>query len=477
MMRRVLLATGAAALSIGLALPVAQAVAPDNDHKLAFWNPVQYDEQGRANPKPATANNNATVWSTDEIVTAKADFTDGVKKWEVRLVPVGGGTPSTCREEIAPQNNSYPNLVYMSCPWDTTRAADRTLDGRTPYDDVDNQNFQRNWKVADRGPSVNGRYTIEVTVWNAGRPAGLITTAIPGDQPFTLFQDPNANPPWRQVWVANGVVDPTGVNTGFDAASNRIRVNWVPNPEPDVHYLVQEKIGDGTWSAGVEVPGNATHYERAVEQPGSYRYQVQAIRPAPTADNSTALKRSRWVATEAVDIAQVTPPTTAGPNAADGTPDGDPGVFIPGDTSSTTRPGGSRGSRPGPSSSRSGPTAGFRPSGGSVGRPTGTTTGEPGEAEGEGPDGGFSATLPYDQRGQDFADAEEGDEEAAPQTLAGGVVPKPRDTRQLMIFMAISLTLFVFAMQLTVLVRKSKPVAVGADQAYQDDFDDWLGGF
>ena len=56
-------------------------------------------------------------------------------------------------------------------------------------------------------------------------------------------------------------------------------------------------------------------------------------------------------------------------------------------------------------------------------------------------------------------------------------MPKPRDTRQLMIFMAISLMLFVFAMQLTVLVRKSKPVMAGANEHYQDDFDDWLGGF
>ena len=57
-------------------------------------------------------------------------------------------------------------------------------------------------------------------------------------------------------------------------------------------------------------------------------------------------------------------------------------------------------------------------------------------------------------------------------------MPKPRDTRQLLIFMAISLTLFVFAMQLTVLVRRSKPALAGAaPEQYHDDFDDWLGGF
>jgi hypothetical protein len=44
--------------------------------------------------------------------------------------------------------------------------------------------------------------------------------------------------------------------------------------------------------------------------------------------------------------------------------------------------------------------------------------------------------------------------------------------------MAISLTLFVFAMQLTVLVRRSRPaLASAAPEHYHDDFDDWLGGF
>ena len=85
--------------------------------------------------------------------------------------------------------------------------------------------------------------------------------------------------------------------------------------------------------------------------------------------------------------------------------------------------------------------------------------------------------LPYDQPQEGFAEETE-DEEAGP-TLAGGVVPKPRDTRQLLVFMAISLTLFVFAMQLTVLVRRSRPALAGAAPAeqYHDDFDDWLGGF
>jgi len=83
--------------------------------------------------------------------------------------------------------------------------------------------------------------------------------------------------------------------------------------------------------------------------------------------------------------------------------------------------------------------------------------------------------LPYNDPSQQFADSEDGlAEEAGPQTF-GGAVPKPHDTRGLMIYIAISLTLFVVAMQLTWLLRKSRPVAAAGAQQYQDDFDEWLG--
>ncbi len=58
-----------------------------------------------------------------------------------------------------------------------------------------------------------------------------------------------------------------------------------------------------------------------IEQPGQYQYRVGAVRAAPTSDSgngASATKKSEYVATSAVDIAQVTPPTTAGGNGADG---------------------------------------------------------------------------------------------------------------------------------------------------------------
>jgi hypothetical protein len=481
-MRRFPAAAALAAITLSLVVPLASAHNEQYGAHSMAWG---------ASPNPTTANDGAQVYSIDEVVAAKAHFVDGVRSWDVVIRPVNGGQPSSCHEDLATdERGKYPTDVYINCPWDTTRATKHTLPGRTPGDQADDPKFARVWESQDFGPSVNGKYVIEITAVNAAITCGALLTPCGPDEryvsePHPLHQS-NSNPPrWREVWVVNGVAQPNGVNSRFDPATNRISVTWAPNPEPDVSYIVQEKVGDGKWSAGAGVPGNATRYERAIEQPGTYQYRVAAVRPAPTRDGSDAAKKSDFVTAAPIEIAQVTPPTTAGANAADGAPDtggGDPGVFIPGDTPTTTgAPGGTRGSRPpgpGPSSSPgrfSGPApTGFRPSG-SAPRSTGTTAGEYGEAEGEGPDGGFSAVLPYDQPREQFAEDDGLGEEAGPETLAG-VVPKPRDTRQLLIYMAISLTLFVFAMQLTVLVRRSKPTLATAEQ-YQDDFDDWLGGF
>jgi hypothetical protein len=471
-MRRLQAVAGLAALGLSLTVP-AFAHNEQYVHEMAWTS----------DPDPTTANDGAQVFNNDEVVAAKASMVDGVRSWDVVIRPVNGGQPSTCHEELAQQNGRYPQTVYINCPWDTTRATNHTLSGYTSGNDAGNVNFSRVWQSQDLGPSVNGKYTIEITAYNADNPCSLLCSHYPVE-PHPLYQS-NSNPPrWREVWVVNGVAAPASVANSYDPASNRINVTWAPNPEPDVTYLVQEKVGDGKWTAAASVPGNTTRYEKVVEQPGTYQYRVAAVRPAPTRDNGDATKKSDYVAASAVEIAQVAPPTTAGTNGADamGPDGGDPGVILPGDTPATTGPGGSRGSRParpGPTTARggSGPaSSAFRPSG-SAGRSTGTTAGEPGEAEGEGPDGGFSSVLPYAQPQEGFAEDDGLNEEAGP-TLAGGVVPKPRDTRQLLIYMAISLTLFVFAMQLTVLVRRSRPALVGATpETYHDDFDDWLGGF
>ena len=478
-MRRLLAAVGLAALGLTLAVP-ASAHNERYVHELS-WT---------AAPNPSTANDGSQVYSIDELVAAKVYMSDGVKSWDVVITPVNGGQPSTCHEDLVRDDSKrppYPPTVYINCPWDTTRATNHKLPGPTNEADAGNVNFSRVWQSQDLGGSVNGKYRIDITAYNSDVKCGLVTGCVTPQtsEAHPLYQN-NTNPPRsREVWVVNGVAAPAGVANSYDPASSRINVTWAPNPEPDVTYIVQEKVGDGKWSSGASVPGNTTRYERAIDQPGTYQYRVGAVRPAPTSDGSTATKKSDFVAAQAVDVAAIAPPTTAGSNGADAVPDsgGGPGVNIPGDTSTTTGPGGSRGTspaRPGPTSARgvSGPISGIRP--GSAGRPTGTTAGEPGEAEGEGADDGFSTVLPYAEKQPGFAEDDDGlDEEAGP-TLAGGV-PKPRDSRQLLIFMAISLTLFVVAMQLTFLVRRSKPVLAGAgaagSEAYHDDFDDWMGGF
>ena len=474
-MRRLLVSATLAAIGLSLAVPIVASAHADG-HSVKWTQP----------PDPTTASDGSEVWSNDEIVAATADFVDGVSRWEVMIRPPNGGPASTCREDFGTNpDGEYPKQILIHCPWDTTRATEHTM-APTPYDKANGSKVPRVWQSRDLGPAVNGRYTIEIKVWNSGGKYNcgfLLGCKAPlpgGSQEHQLFDDKNPTR-WREVYVVNGVGAPTNVASAFDPNTNRIGVTWAANPETDVSDLVQEKIGDGKWSSGVGAPAN--RYERTLDQPGKYQYRVAAVRPAPTKDNANATKKSEYVAAAAVDVAQITPPSTAGaaPNTADGAPagGGDSGGPAPGDPNSPTpTTAGVRGGTPAKgSTSRPGVTT-ARPAGSSS-RPAGSTANEPGEAEGEGPDEGFSPELPYNTDSGDpkFAEDDGLGEEAGPQTLAGGVVPKPRDTRQLLIFMAGALTLFVFAMQLTILLRKSRPLPVGATatEQYSDDFDEWLG--
>ena len=305
-MRRLLAAAaGLAALGLSLTVPAFAHNEQYSGHELA-WG---------AAPKPSTANDGAQVYSIDEVVAAKVTMTDGVKSWDVVIRPVNGGAPSTCHEDLAWENNGYPQNVYINCPWDTTRATRHMLPGATSAANAGNDTYNRVWDSQDLGPSPNGKYTIEITAYNTDKKCGILTGCQPNpSEAHPLYQSGSNPPRWREVWVVNGAAAPNGVNSTFDPATNRIAVTWAPNPEPDVSYEVQEKVGDGKWSTKATVPGNSTRYERAIEEPGKYQYQVRAFRPAPTKDDGGAVKRSSFVAASAVDIAQVTPPTTAGAN-------------------------------------------------------------------------------------------------------------------------------------------------------------------
>jgi hypothetical protein len=208
---------------------------------------------------------------------------------------------------------------------------------------------------------------------------------------------------------------------------------------------------------------------------------VAARRPAPTSDSgngASATNTSGYVASSVVSIDQVTPPTTAGGSAAaDGQIDhsGDNGVSLPTDPASPTSGPGAAASasakggagglnRPG---ATSGPLA--RPAGTSN-RSTGSTAAGGGEDEGEGPDGGYSATLPFQNPG-DAADGL-GDGDGEVETMGPGFVkvPKPQDARAVLVPMAGALVVFMLAMQLMVWVRRRPPVLA----TVHDDFDDWM---
>ncbi|MCA1846219.1 MAG: hypothetical protein LC792_24105 [Actinobacteria bacterium] len=432
-----------------------------------------------ASPNPTTANDGAQVYSNDEIVAAKAFMVDGVMSWDVAIRPVNGGPPSTCHEDLEKLNNRYPQEVYINCPWDTTRVTNHTLAAPTKGSDADDPRFSRTWQSQDLGPSTNGKYTIEITAKNANNPC-LALCAQYEIQDHPLYQSGSNPARWREVWVVNDVSLPGGVTSSYDQASSRISVSWSPVPEPDVSYVVQEKVGDGKWGGGGTVPGNATRYDRVVDQPGTYQYRVQAVRTAPTSNSgngASATKKSDYAVAAPVEIAQIAPPTTAGANNANGTPDGgDPGVFLPGDTPTTAgAPGSTRTTRPKGTAAagRSGPLfTGAKPAGASN-KPAGAGATAAGEAEGEGPDEGFAPTLPYQGPQDGFTEEDGLGDEGGPQALGGGVVPKPHDTRELMVFMAAALVLFLFAMQVTIFLRRSKPATAASSS--ESDFDDWLG--
>ncbi|HEV7864047.1 MAG TPA: hypothetical protein VGR20_15150, partial [Acidimicrobiia bacterium] len=166
-MRRLLAAACLAALGLSLAAPAAFAHPDTGEHRMA-WG---------ADPNPTTANDGGQVFSNDEVVAASAEFIDGVKSWDVVIRPVSGGQPSTCHEDLAQQNGKFPTKVYMNCAWDTTRATNHTLAGSTAPGDASNPGFARTWLSQDLGPSVNGKYTIEITVYNGGQDynCGILT--------------------------------------------------------------------------------------------------------------------------------------------------------------------------------------------------------------------------------------------------------------------------------------------------------------
>ena len=164
------------------------------------------------------------MYSNDEVVAALIDFDDGVRSWDVVIRPVNGGPPSTCHEDLAQQDTKYPTtgvhqLPVGHDPGDEPHLA--RLDSRC---DAANPNFQRVWQSQDLGPSVNGKYMIEITAYNGGQPfsCGLFTgcQTLPVE-PHSLYQSGSNPARWREVWVVNGVSEPTGVTNSLQSGEQQ----------------------------------------------------------------------------------------------------------------------------------------------------------------------------------------------------------------------------------------------------------------
>ena len=159
MMRRLVAAAGLAALGLTLVVPLAWAHDDPNVHTLAWGaSPESHHGQRR---RPGVFKRRGH--------RGRGRFHDGVKSWDVVIRPVNGGQPSTCHEDLAQKDGQYPPRVYINCPWDTTRAKNHTLPGSTDAERGPAPAVLAGWQSQDLGPSVNGKYTIEITAYNSGQ--------------------------------------------------------------------------------------------------------------------------------------------------------------------------------------------------------------------------------------------------------------------------------------------------------------------
>jgi hypothetical protein len=418
------LATAAALALVGLLF-----AAPALAHDQASVHSVSWVDQDPNN----SPNDGDKLYGID-FVAAKAQFDDDIARWRIEMRPEAGGEPAFCD-----RTGPFDNNLEFRCNWDTTRTGDMT--GLTPD------------QALGGGPiAPNGRYVITVTVWNEGREQGLLSSE--------LVPEAHVLSPSRTVILQNPITAPASVGRSYDSNTGKVTVTWAASPEPDVQkYIIQEKRGSGAWEKIGERPHGATSFERQIADVGTYQYRVAAVRPE--------VAQSGFSETEPLEVAAppAPPPSEAPPEA----PGPEPGVTVlePPTTATTVQAGAIAG--------RSRPPAGGsslfnRPSVNSLPRPSAPRT-TPTTI-----DTGYSSELPYNTAPK-IQDGVLDD----PQELAGGdqprsitkliTVPRPRDPRSLLVPLAGGLTIFVFSMQMTYVVRR-RPALVQMD----DDFGDYWTG-
>jgi hypothetical protein len=427
-MRKISLAVGAALLVVGPVL--AQPAQAQENAAYVTWQ----------SPEDGARLSGETVH-----IKAKAGFYGGVRSWAVEvLAPEDAAYPGYGTVCEGTESRS-PAFVNIDCVWDTTAYPN------------------------DGGQAQNRPYVVRIT--------------IQGNSPSPHAED-------RDVTVSNPVSAPRDVRLGFVESTRQATVRWQPNPEPDiVSYVVQERVGDGPWKNVGQAGGKVTTFTRNLSSPGTYRYQVAALRAAGH-ENETI--QSAWsgpaVEPKQIVVAEPKRPetttTTMPPYSADGSADppppadpGDPtvppapaplssagavndpaappGAPAPDGSTDTSRNGAlvSPIQHGAPGSVRSGGAT----VGGLVAPPSTKPTKPPEEPdEPEGPDTGFSSELPYKQAGESAEDGDGGVGRVLvglPEVIGGD------ETRQVLVPLAGGLLLFVVAMHALYISRRAAPEA------------------
>ena len=174
-------------------------------------------------------------------------------------------------EVLAPEEADYPGYgticersesrspayVNIDCVWDTTAYPN------------------------DGGTAQNRPYVVRISVQGSGRERDVRRRAQRRSPiPTTAASSSPTRCPPRDVHLA------------FVETTKQATIRWAPNPEPDItSYVVQERVGDGPWKNVGQAGGKVTTFTRNLSAPGTYRYQVAALRAA---GSGTDTVQSAW---------------------------------------------------------------------------------------------------------------------------------------------------------------------------------------
>jgi hypothetical protein len=419
-MRKVSLGAAAALLAGSvLMIPVEPALAQEEPAFVQWQSP----EDGARLSGPSVH------------IKAKVGFHGGVRGWAVEVMAPDGEAYPSWGTICEGTESRAPAYVNIDCVWDTTHYPE------------------------DAGPTQNQPYVVRITT-----------------------EGKSSHTDERGVTVSNPVSPPRDVRLGFADNTKQATIRWAPNPEPDiVSYVVQERVGDGPWKSVGQAGGKVTTFTRNLSAPGTYRYQVAALR---SAGSGTDTLQSAWAAPagepKQIVVAEpkrpeastttTQPPVSAAPGGEPGPPagPGDPGDPVP-MTAAAPNPGdpaapGAPAPDGGTDLSRNGamvsPIQSGRPGSVQSGGATsgGATTPKPAKPNKEdqevveGPDTGFSTELPYEQAGESVEDDGDGVGRVLvglPEAIGGD------ETRQLLVPLAAGLLLFVFAMHIFYVSRRA----------------------